>query len=68
VKPRNQHPDRWSVGKRGAGGELSAGHKPGYIWVNAFNGVGITVRVHPDDAESFGRWLIMAARLARQAE
>lgn len=69
MKPRNQHPDRWSVGKRGPeGGELSGGPKPGYVWVNAFNGLGITVRLEPDAAEAFGKWLIVAARLAREAQ
>jgi hypothetical protein len=65
--PREEEiPDRLRVGGRHTGGELTGGVRDdGRVWVNAFNGAGVTVRVSADDAERFGRWLVRCARTAR---
>jgi hypothetical protein len=64
--PEDQMPDRLRVGSRHDGGELTGGVRDdGRIWVNAYNGAGVTVRVSAADAERFGRWLIRCARAGR---
>jgi len=67
-RPRNLGPaDRFTVGNRNTGGELSGGPKNGGVWVNCFLGTGVTVRVSAQEAEEFGLWLIECARANRQA-
>jgi hypothetical protein len=65
-RPRNQGPaDRFTVGDRNGGGELSGGPRTGGAWVNCYLGTGVTVRISAQEAEEFGLWLIECARASR---
>lgn len=56
-------PVRVTVGDRNHGGELSGGVTSDWeIWVNAFNGSGVTVKIDAAAAEQFASMLIEWAK------
>jgi hypothetical protein len=63
VSPRNDGSFR--VGDLDSGGELAGGLRNDRVWVNASNGLGLTVELELDDAEVAARCLLDLVRQAR---